>query len=148
MSHFECRLNWRFWHSKKVVQVVQIGGGGGRGNLNKIQKKSNFFFVKPSPSCDIRTWNSKIVDLSLYVSFLLVIFVLWVACMATAVTISSSISDPTIVSIPLSLHPFWPLFVIIFYAMRLLFCFLIVFATLHTFITLTLQDSIWNFTAF
>ena len=24
MSHFECRLNRRFWRSKKVVQVVQI----------------------------------------------------------------------------------------------------------------------------
>ena len=23
MSHFECCLNWRFWRSKKVVQVVQ-----------------------------------------------------------------------------------------------------------------------------
>ena len=25
MCHFECRLNRRFWRSKKVVQVVQIG---------------------------------------------------------------------------------------------------------------------------
>ena len=24
MSDFECRLNQRFWRSKKVVQVVQI----------------------------------------------------------------------------------------------------------------------------
>ena len=32
---------------KKVVPVVQIGGRGG-GNLDKIQKKSNFFFVKPN----------------------------------------------------------------------------------------------------
>ena len=28
MSHYECRLNWHFWRSKKVVQVVQIGGRG------------------------------------------------------------------------------------------------------------------------
>ena len=28
MSHLECRLNRRFWRSKKVLQVVQIGGGG------------------------------------------------------------------------------------------------------------------------
>ena len=47
MNHFECRLNRRFWRSKKVVQVVQIGGRGG-GYLDIIQKKSNFFFVKPS----------------------------------------------------------------------------------------------------
>ena len=34
-----------FWHigiKKKVVQVVQIRGGG-RGNLDKIQKNSYFF---------------------------------------------------------------------------------------------------------
>ena len=106
--------------------------------------------IKPQQvSCNNRTLiglNSKIVKSSLYVLLLIVIFVLWVARMATAVTISSSISDPTIVSIPLSLHPFWPLFVIIFYAMRLLFFFVIVFATLHTF--LTLQAYIWQFTAF
>ena len=41
MSHFECRLNLRFWCSKKVVQVVQIGGRGGGGNLDKIQKKNS-----------------------------------------------------------------------------------------------------------
>ena len=28
MGHFECHLNQRFWRSKKVVQVVQIGGPG------------------------------------------------------------------------------------------------------------------------
>ena len=28
-KHFECRLNQRFWRSKKVAQVVQIGGSGG-----------------------------------------------------------------------------------------------------------------------
>ena len=48
MSHFECRLNWR-WSSKIVVQVVQIGGGG---ILEKIQKASNFFSVAPSLSCE------------------------------------------------------------------------------------------------
>ena len=31
------------WRSKKVVQVVQIEGWGGRGNLNKIQKNGYFF---------------------------------------------------------------------------------------------------------
>ena len=92
--------------------------------------------IKPQQvSCNNRTLiglNSKIVKSSLYVLLLIVIFVLWVARMATAVTISSSISDPTIVSIPLSLHPFWPLFVIIFYAMHLLFWFVFGFAPLHT----------------
>ena len=44
MSHFECRLNRRFWRSKKVAQVVQIWGEGGGG----IQKKSSFFFLKSS----------------------------------------------------------------------------------------------------
>ena len=46
MSHFECRLNRRFWRLNKIVQVVQIGvrgGGGGRGNLDKIQNNSYFF---------------------------------------------------------------------------------------------------------
>ena len=33
------------WRSKKLVQVVQIGGRGwGRGNLDKIQKNSYFFW--------------------------------------------------------------------------------------------------------
>ena len=55
MSHFECRqLNWQFWHWKKVVQVVQIGGRG-RGNLDKIQKNSIFsrqtFPSKPNWMC-------------------------------------------------------------------------------------------------
>ena len=35
------------WRSKKVVQVVQIREGG-RGNLDKIQNNSYFFFGKPS----------------------------------------------------------------------------------------------------
>ena len=42
MSHLKCCLNRRFWLSKKVVQVVQIGGKGG-GNLDKMQKNSRFF---------------------------------------------------------------------------------------------------------
>ena len=33
-----------FLASKKVVQVVPIGGRGGWGNLDKIQKNSSFFF--------------------------------------------------------------------------------------------------------
>ena len=41
MSVFECRLNRRFWRSKKVVQVVHIGVWG--GNVDKIQKNSSFF---------------------------------------------------------------------------------------------------------
>ena len=40
-------LNWlsnlEFRRRKKVVQVVQIGGRGGGGNLDKIQKNSRFF---------------------------------------------------------------------------------------------------------
>ena len=40
MSHFECRFNRRFWRSKKVVQVGQIGGR--EGNFDKIQKNSSF----------------------------------------------------------------------------------------------------------
>ena len=40
-------LKSTFLAFKKVVQVVQIrGGGGGRGNLDKIQKNS--YFLKPS----------------------------------------------------------------------------------------------------
>ena len=43
-----------FWHigiNKKVVKVVQIRGkGGGRGNLDKIQKNS-YFFSGDLPVC-------------------------------------------------------------------------------------------------
>ena len=43
MSHFESRLNQRFWRSKKIVQVVQIGGkGAGGGDLDEIQKIAAF----------------------------------------------------------------------------------------------------------
>ena len=42
MSDFECRLNRRLAF-KKVAQIVQIGGRRGEGNLDKIQKNSNFF---------------------------------------------------------------------------------------------------------
>ena len=38
MSHFECPLNRRFRRSKKVVQVVQIGGGGGGSPLAQKAK--------------------------------------------------------------------------------------------------------------
>ena len=31
MSHFECHSIWRFWRSKKVVQVFQNWGEGGGG---------------------------------------------------------------------------------------------------------------------
>ena len=45
MSHFECRLNQRFWRSKKVVQVVQIGvrGGGGEVIWTKSKRTAAFF---------------------------------------------------------------------------------------------------------
>ena len=39
-----------FWHigvKKKWNKLSKLGGGG-RGNLDKIQKKSDFFFRKPS----------------------------------------------------------------------------------------------------
>ena len=41
MSHFECRLNRRFWRSKKVIQVVQIGG---RGVIWTKSKRTAAFF--------------------------------------------------------------------------------------------------------
>ena len=47
-----------------MLQVVQIGGRGG-GNLGKIQKNSNFFFVKPSLMNYIRTlslWTPMSMD--------------------------------------------------------------------------------------
>ena len=48
MSHFECRLNQRFWRSKKVVQSVQIGG---RGEVIWTKsKRTATFFVKLSLS--------------------------------------------------------------------------------------------------
>ena len=45
MSHFECRLNRRFWRSKKVVQVVQIGerGGGAEVIWTKSKRTAAFF---------------------------------------------------------------------------------------------------------
>ena len=45
MSHFEYRLNRRFWRSKKVVQVVQIGGRGGGQN----PKEQQLFFRETFP---------------------------------------------------------------------------------------------------
>ena len=43
MSHFECRLSRRFWRSKKVVQVVQIGGRGGEVIWTKSKRTESFF---------------------------------------------------------------------------------------------------------
>ena len=43
MSHFECRLSRRFWRSKKVVQVVQIGGRGGEVIWTKSKRTATFF---------------------------------------------------------------------------------------------------------
>ena len=40
MSHFECCLNQRFWHSKKLYKLSELGGG----NLDKIQKNNSFFW--------------------------------------------------------------------------------------------------------
>ena len=57
MSHFECRLNRCFWCSKKVVQVVQIGGrGGGGGAIWTKYKSTATLSVKPSLS--IICWSS------------------------------------------------------------------------------------------
>ena len=45
MSHFECRLNQRFWHSKSCTSCPNWGGG----NLDKIQKNNSFFLVPNAP---------------------------------------------------------------------------------------------------
>ena len=58
MSHFECRLNRRFWRSKKVVQVVQIGGTvsfdfvSGKSMLDLMQKVAKVRKGKESFSKD------------------------------------------------------------------------------------------------
>ena len=38
-----------FGVQKKWYKLSKLGGGG--GNLDKIQKNSNFFFAKPSKTC-------------------------------------------------------------------------------------------------
>ena len=45
MSHLECCLNQSFWRSKKVVQVVQIGGEGVEGGIiwTKFKRTAAFF---------------------------------------------------------------------------------------------------------
>ena len=43
IGHFEWRLNQCFWRSKKVVQVVQMGGGG----FGQNPKEQQFFWGKP-----------------------------------------------------------------------------------------------------
>ena len=49
MSNVECRLNQRFWRSKKVVQVVQIGGREVGGDVIWTKSKDEQrFFVRPS----------------------------------------------------------------------------------------------------
>ena len=48
MSHFECRLNRRFWRSKKVVKVLQIGVRGSKEMIWTKSKRTATFFVKPS----------------------------------------------------------------------------------------------------
>ena len=53
MTPFECHLNWRFWRSKKVVQVVQIGGGGGPRKFGKNPKEKLLFsWSLPVPVCN------------------------------------------------------------------------------------------------
>ena len=42
--HIECRLNRRFWRSKKVVQVVQIRGRGGGEEIWTKSKRTAAFF--------------------------------------------------------------------------------------------------------
>ena len=38
-----------FGDQKKLYKLSKLGGGkGGEGNLDKIKKNSNFFFVRPS----------------------------------------------------------------------------------------------------
>ena len=56
MSHFEYRLNRRFW--QVFVQVVQIGEGGG-GNLDKIRKNSSSFsWYRPLPLINFPSHNA------------------------------------------------------------------------------------------
>ena len=63
MSYFECHLNRRFWRSKKWAQVVQIfGGGGGRVDLDKIQKNGYFFFGKASLSQSVSCWQCHLLS--------------------------------------------------------------------------------------
>ena len=63
-------LDWlstlEFRRRKKVVQVVQIGGGeGGGGNLDEIQKKSSIF--SGERPLDSRTWKEPAVTVQTYV---------------------------------------------------------------------------------
>ena len=54
MSHFECHLNGRFWRSKKVVKLVQIGGrGGGGGEIGQNPKEQLLFFCEIFPKLGI-----------------------------------------------------------------------------------------------
>ena len=62
MSHSECRLNQPFLAlQKKWYKLSKLGVGGGGGdqiNLDKIQKNSNFFFVKPSLIASVLFYSS------------------------------------------------------------------------------------------
>ena len=44
MSHYEFRLNRRFWRSNKVLKVVQIDGMGGGGIIWTKSKRTATFF--------------------------------------------------------------------------------------------------------
>ena len=53
MSNFECGLNRRFWRSKKVVQVVQIGGRGGGEVIWTKSKRTAAFFRDVFPKMEL-----------------------------------------------------------------------------------------------
>ena len=53
MSHIECRLNQRFWRSKKLYKLLKNGGeGGGAGVLDKIKKTAYF------PNRKVSVWTA------------------------------------------------------------------------------------------
>ena len=57
-----CPIFWHIGVQKKWYKLSKLGGGGegGQGNLDKIQKNSYFFFVKPSLSDESLITNSQI----------------------------------------------------------------------------------------
>ena len=62
MSHFDCHINRRFRHSKKVVQVVQMGERGGGLIWTKSKRTATFFLVKPSLSLDRSDHTALVVN--------------------------------------------------------------------------------------
>ena len=61
MSHFECSLNWCCWRSKKVVQVVQIGGRGGEVIWTKSKRTATFLSWNLPQYSDLELKNSSII---------------------------------------------------------------------------------------